>query len=110
MINTENELMDMSRLDNVAGGNGAECIRFLSEVRDRGYYKPDMPLVVGHEEEAAKELQNFLMKLNGKSGAMAFQGTKIYSDDRDNEYKLFGKKVNTNQMLNHIRIVLKKDV
>lgn len=110
MTDKSSELMNISQLDNVTGGNGAESIHFLSELRDRGYYKPDTPLVAGYEEDAAKELQKYLMNLNGKSGAIAFKGTKIYSDNRDNEYMLFGKKVDMNKMLNHIRVVLKKDV
>lgn len=79
------EFVNMNQLNNVTGGNGAECIRLLSELRDRGYYKPDTPLVAGYKEDAAKELQKYLMNLNDKSGAIAFKGTKIYSDNRDNE-------------------------
>lgn len=82
------EILKDAELDKVVGGSGIECMGLLSRLQQEGLYTPKTPLVVGNERAAAAELKAYLGTFTQPFGDPYFDTSKIYADDRPNQYIL----------------------
>ena len=106
MSSKKSEAMSDKQLEAVTGGSGADCMAMLLQLKEAGFADVKTVLVAGNEKEAAQELTDFLNGLNNGAGAAAFKGTEIHADDTANVYKVCGRTVTPDQLMNHIRIML----
>lgn len=103
------QAMSDEQLEKVTGGTGVETMAVLQRIKEAGYATVRTPIAAGYEKEAAAELRSILNGLQHGAGATAFKGTRIYEDDENaNVYKVCGKVVTMNGLLNHMRIMLGK--
>ncbi|MBO4400603.1 MAG: hypothetical protein J5809_02020 [Selenomonadaceae bacterium] len=82
----DKEIMKDTELDEVVGGSGIETMALMNRLQVAGLAKFHTPLVAGHEEAAAAELQSYLSGLKDSQGNNVFDNPQIYGDGRANDY------------------------
>lgn len=97
------ERMSDAELDQVTGGTGEEIIGLMTRLQDEGLMRVSTPLIMGNEEDAMRELKTYLNGLKGGYGAVVFKGSKFYTNDKANVYKINGKTATIDQVIETVR-------